>query len=256
MKLKSLLAVFLCLVLLCTAALPAEALLPPVDPYTAVNGEPADDPTPADDPNETPGENPGEDPGEDPPVVDPPADGIVARMYLCHRWSKFPSLGHVWVYVENLTAQEMQIGAYTVPAYEGVSLGCFGLTRSDGGGTYYNVEAHCGNKYGVSGMIALKQDLNAAQVARVSKAACRRNWWDPFNNCVFYAVGVWNAGGGRFVLPFIFPTVVKWQILAADHVNEIQMTDIPADRVFKQIGTGSSATLRVCQEGSLDSQIG
>ncbi|MBR4726493.1 MAG: hypothetical protein IK080_01230 [Clostridia bacterium] len=90
-------------------------------------------------------------------------------MYLCHRWSKVPSLGHVWVYVENLTQEDMVIGAYTVPPHEGVSLGCFGLTRSDGGGTYYNVEAHCGNKYGVKGMIALQEDLTADKLAKVSR---------------------------------------------------------------------------------------
>ncbi|MBR4726492.1 MAG: hypothetical protein IK080_01225 [Clostridia bacterium] len=74
---------------------------------------------------------------------------------------------------------------------------------------------------------------------------------------MFYAVGVWNAGSSHFVLPFILPVVVKWQIKASkSHLNEIEMSYPDADHVFKQVGKGSSATLRVCKEGSLDSQIG
>ena len=74
---------------------------------------------------------------------------------------------------------------------------------------------------------------------------------------MFYAVGVWNKDSSHFVLPFILPVVVKWQIKGAkNHLNEIVIFYPDADHVFKQVGTGSSATMRVCKPGSLDSQIG
>ena len=59
----------------------------------------------------------------------------VAKLYLCHRWSGPPSLGHMWVYIENLTGKPIQVGLYKVPAKQGVSVGNFGLTRADGNGT-------------------------------------------------------------------------------------------------------------------------
>ena len=111
------------------------------------------------------------------PALAASGDETVAKLYLCHRWSGPPSLGHMWVYIENLTGKPIQVGLYKVPAKQGVSVGNFGLTRADGNGTYYNVEAYCGNHFSLSGMISVTTTVgrSSAPTALISRSASGRS---------------------------------------------------------------------------------
>ncbi len=181
----------------------------------------------------------------------------VARMYLCHRWSGAPSLGHVWVYIENLSGRTLRVGAYDLPAGQGVSLGNFGLTRADGNGTYYNVEAYCAARFPTSGTRSISTDLNESELNRVSSAVTSTNLWLPIgSNCADFAIRVWNAGGGAFIMPLIFPVFIKWQINAHGNRGNVNMYHPPRDRVYKQSGSGAGASLRVCSDGTVSKQIG
>lgn len=186
------------------------------------------------------------------------ADGMnVAKLYLCYRWSGAPSLGHVWVYVENLTNHSLQVGAYTVPAGQGVSVGNFGLTRADGNGIYYNVESYCGNHYPISGMISNRTNLTQGELNRVSNAILQQNLWFPIgSNCTDFACRVWNAGGGTRVVSFGLPVFTKWQIQAHGNTGFVQMTNVSADQVKKQHGSGVGASLSTCSPGTISKQIG
>ncbi|MBR3552394.1 MAG: hypothetical protein IKN72_03290 [Clostridia bacterium] len=181
---------------------------------------------------------------------------IVADIYLCHRWSAFPSLGHDWVYIENLTNETLQVGAYQLPPHQGVSLGNFGLTRADGNGTYYNVEAYCGNHYSLSGMVATKDAMTRSDLARLSNVVLSTNHWDPIVNCDSFAAAVWNAGSGKKVIPLLFPVLMKVQILLYGNVGAVKMYSPTRDQVLKQHGTGAGATLTVCKDGTVAKQIG
>ena len=183
-------------------------------------------------------------------------DDVVANAYLCHRWSAFPSLGHDWVYIENLTDETLQVGAYRLPPRQGVSLGNFGLTRADGNGTYYNVEAWCGNHYSLSGMVATKDTLTRSELASLSSVVLGMNHWDPIVNCDSFAAAVWNAGSSKKVVPLLFPVLMKVQILLYGNVGTVQMYSPTRDQVLKQHGTGADATLSVCADGTVSKQIG
>ena len=184
-------------------------------------------------------------------------NGTVAKIYLCHRWSGPPSLGHVWVYIENLSGRTQTVGAYTLPAGQGVSVGNFGLTRSDGNGTYYNVESYCAAHFSTSGTISNSKRLNQSQLDAVSDAIAKQNLWLPLiSNCTDFAVRVWNAGGGSQAMSFGLPVFTKWQILMHGNEGNVNMYTPARDQVLKQHGTGHNAALTVCKDGTVSKQIG
>ena len=182
-------------------------------------------------------------------------DEIVANMYLCHRRSSAAIFGHCWVYIENLSNETLQIGAYACPPGQGVSLGNWFITRSDGNGIYYNVEAYVGNVYGTGGMSATKDTLTRAELANVSRRAAEQNSWGLFRNCSFYAAAVWNAGSSKKVIPFFHPTVVWLQILMRGNVGAVPMFFPARDQVLRQVGSGAFATTRVVSDGTVSKQI-
>lgn len=185
------------------------------------------------------------------------ADSTVAKLYLCHRWSGAPSLGHVWVYVENLSNQTQKVGAYTLPPHQGVSIGNFGLTRSDGNGIYYNVEAYCAQRFSMSGTISNSTKLTQSELNSVSSAILSQNLWLPLgSNCGDFACRVWNAGGGANTVSFGLPVFIKWQIKAHGNEGGVNMYSPARDQVLKQSGTGAGATLRVCADGTVSKEIG
>ena len=184
------------------------------------------------------------------------SQAIVADIYLCHRWSGIPSLGHDWVYIENRSDKTLQVGAYQLPPRQGVSVGNFGLTRADGNGTYYNVETWCGNHYSLSGMVATKDSINQSALDNMSNTIAGLNHWDPIVNCDSFAAAVWNAGSSKKVIPLLFPVLMKLQILLYGDVGTVQMYSPTREQVLKQHGIGSGATLSVCQDGTVSKQIG
>ena len=92
---------------------------------------------------------------------------------------------------------------------------------------------------------------------KVSAAVARTNLWLPIGfNCTDFAVRVWNAGGGAFIMPLVFPVLIKAQILMHGNRGGVNMYNPPRDHVYKQAGTGSGASLRVCSDGTVSKQIG
>ncbi len=181
----------------------------------------------------------------------------VAKLYLCHRWSGPPSLGHMWVYIENLTGKPIQVGLYKVPAKQGVSVGNFGLTRADGNGTYYNVEAYCGNHFSLSGMISNSTDLTKSELDSISSEIRNHNRWAFFgSNCSDFAVRIWSLGGGELTISYVLPVFTKWQMKMHGDEGYVQMTNVSASQVKKQVGEGDSATLVTCSPGTIAKEIG
>ena len=181
----------------------------------------------------------------------------VAKMYMCHRWSGPPSLGHLWVYIENLSGKPIQVGLYKVPAKQGVSVGNFGLTRADGNGTYYNVEAYCGNHFSLSGMISNSTDLTKSELDSISSEIRNHNRWAFFgSNCSDFAVRIWTLGGGELTISYVLPVFTKWQMKMHGDEGYVQMTNVSASQVKKQVGEGDSATLVTCSPGTIAKEIG
>lgn len=221
------------------------------------------------DPGETttdPGETTTEPTTEEPttePVTEPTTeplenfdeieDGrVVARMYIC---TQQVGLGHAWIYIESMFNGEMQVGCYTLKPYQGVSMGTFLLSRSDGGGLYYNVEAYCANKWGLKNKSWLGMDLTKKQLIKVSDRIKDWNYWDFYFNCTFFAAEIWNCVSKKKIIPLMFPFFVKWQILAKGGNKNIEMKPVETTDCYKQKGRGKNAHIVQVKDGTLDSKL-
>ena len=177
---------------------------------------------------------------------------IVANYYIFVLQTDVHPIGHMWVYLENLTDKPMQVGLYTVPAHEGVSVGVF--SRKDGKGIYYNVEAYTQTVYGMEGQICLKDQLTAEKVKDVSDALIRYlNHWDPIFNCMYFAFRIWNAGcsSSKKLIPLIWPPIGTMQIKMKSYQRGVIMKGVTKDKAFRQVGSGSNAYLKPANYNSL-----
>lgn len=179
----------------------------------------------------------------------------VAEMYICAKRQNSP-MGHMWIYIQNKCSRDLTVGAYTVPAGQGVSLGVFGLTRADGIGIYYNVEAYTANKYGLPSMICMQEKLTADELEDVSEKILYSNRWDFFfYNCMGAAFSIWNSGATPKLIPLILPVFGRLQIMMYPHETDIDMYYPTENQVYKQKGMGPNATLEKVSAGTLENGI-
>lgn len=179
-------------------------------------------------------------------------DGIVGKMYICTQQRGF---GHAWIYVESCFNGDIPVGCYTLKPYQGVSIGTFAVTRSDGIGVYYNVEAYCGNKYDTKNTSWLGMEITKDQLLTINKEIKGWNYWDLYFNCTFFAAKVWNSVSSKKIVPIVFPFFIKWQILAKGGDKNIEMKEVAKEDCFKQKKTGDKAYLEQCSDKSLDSKL-
>ena len=170
---------------------------------------------------------------------------IVANVYICHRILKKLMEGHSWLYFENLTDHDIQVGAYTVPPGEGVSVGTYsGVDVPEGFGVYYNVEAYRYGKGGLHDNVYLKKELTQKQLERMSDKVARSNYWSHFTNCSFFTITTWNVVFGKPLLYVMIPLFTRWEIqIYPGHQEGFLMKFPGKDKVFKQKGLGKNATL-------------
>ena len=184
-----------------------------------------EEPTTEDDAEETPEESK--------PLRD---NDIVADFYVFYDKSDIHGAGHTWVYVENLTDQELKVGVYTLPANEGVSVGT--LPEYDGWGIYYNIEAYQQGIYGMEDQLSMKDQITLRELRRVSNfIVSYPNFWDPvFFNCMLFAFLAWDMGSLKLLLPLIFPIIGKIQMLIYPHETGALMKPVTKDKVYRQTG--------------------
>ncbi|GEM_PF-1989983 len=174
--------------------------------------------------NEEP-ENPEENGENEEPEKYEYDEDTVALIFLCSNDSSFISLGHIWAYIENVTDDKvLDVGAFKLLPHEGVSVGEFGLTRSDGFGLHYNVENYTYNLYEnsadeedrerIKNVKYLCGEINENTLEKVSNTIRNLNWWDPIIfNCVTFACTVWNSAGVGFIFPWtLFPGITRLNI--------------------------------------------
>lgn len=179
----------------------------------------------------------------------------VAKIYICAK-RQFSPLGHLWVYIHNTSDQPIEVGVYTVPVDQGVSIGTFGVTRADGPGIYYNVEAYAVNKFGLKSMVCLEDDLTESELEKVSSTIRNSNVWDPIIfNCMTAAFSIWNAGALIKLIPLVFPALGRIQMLMYPHSDQLDMYYPTEDQVFKQRGIGNNARLEKVRENTLSHRL-
>lgn len=176
----------------------------------------------------------------------------IAVMYIC---TQQVGLGHAWIYIENTAECDLKVGCYDLKPDCGVSMGTFLLSRSDGGGLYYNVEAYCANKWGLKNKSWLKTELTKKQLVKVSDRIKQWNYWDLYFNCTFFAAEIWNCASKKKIIPLMFPFFIKWQILAKGGNKDVEMKPVEKTDCFKQRGSGKNAHIVQVKEGTLDSKL-
>ncbi len=167
--------------------------------------------------------------------------------------------GHAWIYVENLTDGPLQVGHYTLPANEGVSVGLFSFTCEDGIGIYYNVESYCCNVHGGDGLVSITTDLDEEEMEKLSnKLIDYPNHWDPFFNCVYFAFSMWNSVSGRKVVPLVIPAFGQLQLrMHGGTSDNLDMYCPTPDQVLRlKGGLGKEKVLVPVSAGSIDQPIG
>lgn len=190
-------------------------------------------------------QEPTTEPEEEKPVYG--EDDTVALMHVYYIKTSIHPIGHCWVYIENLTGEELTVGLYTVPPYEGVSVGVF--CRKDGLGVYYNVEAYSQTTYGMEGQISMCEELTYDEVDDVTDAILGfLNHWDPFFNCMYFAFKVWNSVSDRKLISIVFPIFGKLQMKFYSHDYNVPMKPVRMDQTYRQKGTGKNAYLKQATE--------
>lgn len=183
-------------------------------------------------------------------------DPVVARMYVITYLEGTSWTDHAFVYFENLSGQTLKVGLYDLPVGQGVSVGCYAASRADGYGIYYNVEAHCANKYGQSGWCSISKTLTKNELNKATNAIINaRNGWDFVFNCMYFAFQVWNKTTGDNLVSLIFPVFGQIQLKMRGGRSGPKMYFAREDQVFRQRGKGSSAYLTGVSKGTLNKAI-
>lgn len=174
----------------------------------------------------------------------------VARIYLCSKLNK-GGVGHIFIYVENVTDEPIEVGKITLEKDQGVSMGAFGFQRSDGWGVYYNTESYLYGEEDYSSLICTSEEIDSAHLAKLNKYLKGYNFWELFINCVFFAVGAWNSCTHTFILPLSFPIICRLEIAIYKNAKITQMYIPERDNVYHVKGIGSDQSLVVCSDKSL-----
>ena len=214
---------------------PDDEVVVPDDDTTA----PKDETTVPDEDSTVPDEEPTQ-PEESKPLQD---NEIVANLYVFYDKSDIHGVGHTWIYIENLTDQELKVGVYPLPANEGVSVGT--LPEYDGWGLYYNIEAYQQGIYGMEDQLSMQEEITLKELRRVSNFIVNYiNFWDPvFFNCMLFAFLAWDMGSFKILLPLIFPIIGKIQMMIYPHETGTLMKPVTKDKVYRQVGMAGWAQL-------------
>lgn len=173
-------------------------------------------------------------------------DEIVATVSVCSCIYVFPISGHTWIYVENLSDEVQRVGLYDLPVGQGVSIGTYSFSASDGWGVYYNVEAYRQNRdNNTENIWSITKELTQSELDSLSRRiAAYVNYWDFYFNCAFFAFSIWNSASGDFLIPLVLPGISQIEvILAGGKKGVLEMYEPSEDCVFRQRGSGSSAYL-------------
>lgn len=179
-------------------------------------------------------------------------DTVVAKLYIC---TQRVGLGHSWIYIESLFGGEMAVGCFTLRPYAAVSVGTFGVTRADGAGLYYNVEAYCAAEYGLKNQAWIGKEITKDQLVSVSKKIKSWNRWDLFFNCSYFAADIWNTVSSDKIYAFVFPAFERFQILSKGGNADVTMKSTSKSECFKQSGNGDKAEIKQVRDKTLSSKL-
>ena len=159
----------------------------------------------------------------------------------------------VGFYFRNVTDHDVRVGVYTLAPGRGVSVGTMHLSRADGPGIYYNVEAYMTHRMGGFGSVGRTMSLTQAQLDAVNGVILFSNSWSTSNNCCAFATRVWNTVAPDHIGYHMLPVVVKGRIGSGGCPG---MDDPSRNDVYRMHGIGWGASLSRVNNRSLVMYIG
>ncbi len=184
------------------------------------------------------------------------SENVVATVSLCSCIYTFPVSGHTWIYVENLSDKIQRVGLYDVPVDQGVSIGSFSFSVSDGWGLYYNLEAYRENRDNNAGNHwVVTKGLTQSELDDLSDyIAHYLNYWDLYFNCAFFSFSTWNHVSHNLLIPLVIPAISQLEVIMAGAKKGTMKMYCPSkDQIFRQSDSGSSAQLVPVSEKTLNS---
>lgn len=174
------------------------------------------------------------------------ADDTVATISLCTCIYVWPVSGHTWIYVHNNSDEPIQVGHYTVPVGQGVSVGVFSFSVNDGWGVYYNIEAYKENtKNRMDKVWSKSEELNASELTTLTENLKNYpNYWGFVANCATFAFSMWNSVTGDGYFSLLIPAITQFMLMVSGAEKGVLEMYCPSrDNVYRLKGQGDSAHL-------------
>ncbi|MCI8408366.1 MAG: hypothetical protein HFJ09_03715 [Lachnospiraceae bacterium] len=105
-----------------------------------------------------------------------------------------PAYGtHAFIYIVNISDDDIKIGDYTLKPNKGVTIGTFG-NKDDGKGIYYNLEAYFIQEYdSYENRVSLTTKITAKDIETINSKLDSCNKWTYTKNCSWFATSIWNS---------------------------------------------------------------
>lgn len=185
---------------------------------------------------------------------EPVENGAVATISICTAIYVWPISGHAWVYVHNISDEPIQVGHYTVPVGEGVSIGAFSFSVNDGWGIYYNIEAYKENtKNRMDKVWSKTEEIDKSQLETLTqKLKNYPNYWGFVNNCATFAFSIWNSVTGDAYFSLLIPAITQFMLMVTGaKKGTLEMFCPSRDNVYRLKGFGDNAYLERASDYSV-----
>ncbi len=185
---------------------------------------------------------------------EPVENGAVATISICTAVYVWPISGHAWVYVHNISDEPIQVGHYTVPVGEGVSIGAFSFSVNDGWGIYYNIEAYKENtKNRMDKVWSKTEEIDKSQLETLTqKLKNYPNYWGFVNNCATFAFSIWNSVTGDAYFSLLIPAITQFMLMVTGaKKGTLEMFCPSRDNVYRLKGFGDNAYLERASDYSV-----
>lgn len=156
--------------------------------------------------------------------------------------------GHAWVYIENISENDIQVGAYTLPAGKSVSVGTSSFSGKNGFGLYYNLETLIEKD---TDYLSIGDTISANELDAMNRKILIYNHWNPIINCTFSSSEIWNTVSDKKLIPMVFPIFSMIQMWIQGNDAEFKMNEPEPGTIYVQKGFGENATIRPVDESKL-----
>lgn len=178
----------------------------------------------------------------------------IATLSICSAVYVWPISGHAWIYVHNNSDEPIKVGHYEVPVGEGVSVGTFSFSVSDGWGIYYNIEAYKENtKNRVDNVRSKSVEIDANELEILNnKLLSYPNYWGFVGNCATFAFAMWNSVTNEGYFSLLIPAITDFMLMVSGGKRgTLEMFCPSRDNVYRLKGYGDNAYLERASDYSV-----